>query len=126
MPLFLHEFPDGYPEVGSQWVDTASAYGRINFGLTLAANTDAQVTWPTLSFLSSRGLDTAPEIVDYFSDLMFQDTLPPSEKDRLLEFLTTNDTYTPTPLNPANSADFKKRVEDFVGLLLSLPEWNYQ
>lgn len=36
-PLFGHQAPNGYPDVGDAWINTGSILGRINFGLALAA-----------------------------------------------------------------------------------------
>ena len=36
-PLFGHQAPNGYPEVGEPWINTGAILNRINFGLALAA-----------------------------------------------------------------------------------------
>jgi len=36
-PMFGHAAPDGYPEVGSAWMNTGSILNRINFGLAAAS-----------------------------------------------------------------------------------------
>ncbi|MBC8086212.1 MAG: DUF1800 domain-containing protein [Phycisphaerae bacterium] len=36
-PMFGHQAPDGYPEVGSAWMNTGSILNRINFGLAAAS-----------------------------------------------------------------------------------------
>lgn len=36
-PLYEHEAPDGYPEVGSAWVSTNVLYQRLDFAVELAA-----------------------------------------------------------------------------------------
>ena len=43
----------------------------------------------------------------------------------LLEFLTTDDTYTSASLS-SSSPDYVRRVEEFTGFLLSLPRWQFQ
>jgi hypothetical protein len=57
--------------------------------------------------------------------LMFQGTLTDSEKGLLLEFLTTDAAYGPLAWTPG-SPDYQGRVQEFVGLLLSLPQWHFQ
>jgi uncharacterized protein (DUF1800 family) len=36
-PIFGHLTPDGYPEIGDDWMNTGSILNRINFGLAAAA-----------------------------------------------------------------------------------------
>jgi hypothetical protein len=81
--------------------------------------------WNTLAYLDARGLDTAQEIVNHFSDIFYQGTLTTTEKGRLLEFLTTNNNYQPLPLSRA-SGDFQTRVQELLGLMLSMPQWHFQ
>lgn len=37
-PIFGRQSPDGWPERGSEWMNTGAILGRINFGLAVAAN----------------------------------------------------------------------------------------
>jgi hypothetical protein len=125
MELFVRDDPDGWPELGSRWIDTASMLARMDFCQGLAENESGQLGWSTLQYLSGRGIDSAQEIVDYFDELMFQGTLTDFDKGRLLEFLTTDEAYGPLPLTPG-SPDYQRRVQEFTGLLLSLPQWHFQ
>jgi hypothetical protein len=125
MELFVRDDPDGWSELGSRWIDTASMLARIDFCQTLAGNKSTQLQWGTIAYLSARGIDTAQEIVDYFDDLMFQGSLTDSEKGRFLEFLTTDDAYSPLALTPG-SPDYQGRVQELVGFLLSSPGWHFQ
>jgi hypothetical protein len=128
MFLFTRDEPDGWSELGVDWIDTASLRERIDFAQAFAENrqaTSANFRWNTLPFLDARGLDTADEIVDYFNELLFQGTLSPTDRARLLEFLTTDNNYNPLALNRAN-ANFQTRVQEFLGLMLSLPQWHFQ
>ncbi|MEO7360678.1 MAG: DUF1800 family protein, partial [Gemmatimonadaceae bacterium] len=36
-PIFGHQAPDGYPELGDAWMNTGSILNRINFGLAAAS-----------------------------------------------------------------------------------------
>ncbi|MGV3707318.1 MAG: DUF1800 domain-containing protein [Gemmatimonas sp.] len=36
-PIFGHQAPDGYPEVGDEWMNTGAILNRINFGLAAAS-----------------------------------------------------------------------------------------
>lgn len=37
-PLFGHQAPNGWPETGSEWMNTGAILNRINFGTAVAAN----------------------------------------------------------------------------------------
>jgi hypothetical protein len=36
-PLYLHQAPNGYPEIGSAWINTGTILNRINFGMAMAS-----------------------------------------------------------------------------------------
>jgi hypothetical protein len=125
MEFFERDDPDGWPELGFRWIDTASLLGRIKFAQSLAENRDVRVVWDPEDYLDSQALSTAEEVVDHFGDLLFQGTLAPAEKSLLLEFLTTDPSGAPRTLDPADP-DYLARVEEFVGFALSLPRWHFQ
>jgi len=37
-PIFGHQAPDGWPEIGGSWMNTGAILTRINFGIAVAAN----------------------------------------------------------------------------------------
>ena len=126
MTLFQNDEPNGNSELGKDWIDTASMLERIDFAqIQVAENKNTNYTWSTIQYLSRYGLNTAQKIVDHFGDVMFQGTLTAADKTRLIEFLTTNNNGNPLPLNPA-SADYQTRVQEFMGFMLSLPQWHFQ
>jgi uncharacterized protein (DUF1800 family) len=125
MAFFTRDEPDGWPEIGVRWIDTASMLSRITFAQRAAQNSDTQIRWSPTTYLSARGISTAEEVVDYFDGLMFQGTLGDAERSLLLEFLETDDAYAPLPLNPADSR-YATRVTEFVSMLLCLPRWHFQ
>ncbi len=125
MYFFTRDEPDGWPELGGAWVDTGTMLARIAFAQKLAENQDADRTWDTLEVLDGHGLDTAEEIVDFFDGVMFQGTLGDAARTLLVAYLTTDDVGQHLPLVRANP-DFQARVEAGVGLMLSMPEWQFQ
>jgi uncharacterized protein DUF1800 len=126
MELFTRDDPDGYSELGSDWIDTASMLERIEFVNELAANRSADYQWDTQAFLEAWDLQTPEEIIDAFDDILFQRTLSPANKDLLLQHLTTDEDGNPSPLDRANTEDYQRRVQELVGLILSLPQWHFQ
>jgi hypothetical protein len=125
MHLFTRDEPDGWSELGVDWVDTATMLERIEFVRALSGNSDGSYGWNTLGFLDSRGLDTPQEIVDAFSDLLFQGALPQANKDLLIGHLTTDDAGNPLAFSRSRT-DFRTRVQELIGLMLSMPQWNFQ
>jgi uncharacterized protein (DUF1800 family) len=127
MNLFTRDEPDGWSELGFDWMDTSSMRERINFAQTLTENTDggSDYSWNTLGYLDSRGLDTADEIVDFFAAVMFHGTLSSANRSLLLEFLNTDYNGNALPFNRSRS-DFRMRVQELIGLMLSMPQWQFQ
>ncbi len=125
MHLFTRDEPDGYSELGSDWMDTASMLARIEFVRELAANRNTAFTWDSLALLDM-GLTTPEQIVDHFDTLLFQSTLSEASKILLLECLHTDESGQLNPLNPAHPTEFQQRVQACVGLMLSLPQWHFQ
>lgn len=126
MHLFTRDDPDGYSELGFDWIDTASMLERIDFVRNLAQNRKPEYYWNSLLFLDERELETPAQIVDYFNELLYQNTLPKANINLLLEYLETNSQGVPQQLNRASPQAFTERVEEFIALLLSMPQWNFQ
>ncbi len=128
MSLFDRDEPDGYPEFGSEWIDTGTLLARMKLGQASAEGTQASsgdLYWNALAFLDSRGLDTADEIVTFYNRLLFQGTMSQEQVNIVLEFLNTDDNYNPLTFSRAR-ADFAVRTQQALGLMLSFPEWNIQ
>jgi len=126
MHLFTRDDPDGYSELGFDWISTASMLERIDFVRDLSQNRRADYHWDALLFMDERNLETTLQIVAYFDELLYQNMLPEANRSLLLDYLTTNSDGVPMRLNRLNPQAFKDRVEKFVGLLLSMPQWNFQ
>ena len=125
MTLFQRDDPDGYSELGGEWMDTATMLARIRFVRELAANDDSDFSFDLTGYLNRHQVSTAEEIVEFFSRNLFHGTLSPASRSLLLEFLTTDDNGNPRSLNPG-AADYRRRVEDFIGLVLSMPHAHFQ
>ena len=57
-PLFGHQAPNGWPETGSEWMNTGAILNRINFGTAVAANRIPGVN--LLAWPGARELMSAP------------------------------------------------------------------
>ncbi len=126
MALFTRDDPDGYSELGLDWIDTASMLERIDFVRDLAQNREDDYYWDALLFTDERNLETTLQIVAYFDALLYQNTLPEANRSLLLDFLATSPDGVPVRLDRLDPQAFKERVEEFVALLLSMPQWNFQ
>lgn len=54
-PLFGHQAPNGWPELGDAWINTGSILGRINFGLAVAGGALPGISprsWPATDSLA--------------------------------------------------------------------------
>ena len=58
MELFVRDDPDGYSEIGSDWMDTSTLLERMTFAQTMASNADEYVEWDAETLFSERGPDT--------------------------------------------------------------------
>ncbi len=126
MEFFVRDDPDGYSELGSDWIDTASMLERIEFVSALAKNGNADYQWDAAALLDLWNLQTPEQIVDFFNEVLFQRTLSQANRALLLDYLTTDSNGQPSPLDPTNRADYRRRAERLAGLVLSLPQWHFQ
>ncbi len=125
MHLFNRDDPDGWSELGVDWIDTGTLLARIQFVQDLSANRLNSVRWDTSSWALTNGLTSAEAIVEHFNHLLFQEGLAPANRSLLIQFATTDDSGNPLPMSP-DRADFARRVRELVGLILSMPPWHYQ
>lgn len=126
MHLFTRDDPDGYSELGSNWIDTASMLKRISFARELAQNRGTDYVWDPVGMIDERNLESAEQIVGFFDELLYQNTLSAANRNLLVVYLITNLNGMPDPLDRSKPEDFRQRIEGFVGLLLSMPPWNFQ
>lgn len=125
MNLFTRDDPDGWSELGIDWMGTSTLLERIKFSQTLAANRDSKMRWDPAALAAAQKWATADDVINYFDRTLFQNTLTGAERDLLRQFLTTDDAGQPRPFEPQR-ADFIPRLEVFAGLVLSMPSWQYQ
>ncbi len=71
------------------------------------------------------GLGGGEAVVNYFDRLLFQNSLNQTQRNILLKFVNSNAAERPKNLDPA-SADYTKKVQELVGLILSMPQWQFQ
>jgi len=125
MNLFIRDDPDGWSELGSDWMDTGTLLERIKFLQRLAGNLDRNLPWDVEAWTASLADPTADGIINHFSDLLHDGHLTADQRDLLVRFATTDDLGDPLPFDPARS-DYRRRVQELVSLILALPQGHQQ
>jgi hypothetical protein len=75
--------------------------------------------------VAANNLTSAAAIVDYFNQKFYQGSLRPEHVSVLVAYGNTDANGNPSTLNPS-LAGHATRVRELVGLILSLPHWQYQ
>lgn len=125
MHLFTRDDPDGWSELGVDWIDTGTLLARIQFAQELAGGRVSGVAWNAAAWAQARQLTSAEAIIEYFNRLLFQGAMAPSNRELLLRFATTDDDDNPLPFDPSRG-DFGTRVRELVSLILAMPQWHFQ
>ena len=83
---FFWPAPNGYPDIGSAWLNSNDLLTRWNFALAIASNSlkDSSVDWSALVSSSA----SMEEIIDAMSARLIGSTLPDEPRGRLLEALS--------------------------------------
>ncbi|HSW00292.1 MAG TPA: DUF1800 family protein [Sedimentisphaerales bacterium] len=126
MDLFTRDDPDGYSELGPDWIDTVSLLARIEFVTELAENRNAAYSWDVGTWLDPVSPRTPEQVVLWLNEKLFEGGLNRENLDLLTQSLATDENGEPTPLELSDARAVERRVRDLVGLMLSLPQWHYQ
>jgi hypothetical protein len=127
MSLFQRDEPDGYSEFGIDWVDTLTLLERMSFAQALGSNLGfSNSRWDIDATMSLNGLTDPAGLIDYFDVLLFSSSLRADRKALLLDFANTNDDGQPSPWENQTVNTKRARLQGMTGLLLALPEFQYQ
>jgi hypothetical protein len=126
MHLFTRDDPDGYSELGFDWIDTASMLERIDFVRELAENRNTKYRWDPIRVIEEYDLKTADQIINFFNELLYQNTLTIANEFLLLNYLTTDENGNPISIDSMNTQDLRQHIQKTIGLMLSLPQWHFQ
>jgi len=126
MHLFTRDAPDGYSELGFDWMDTASMLERIDFVQGLAENRETEYGWDLTTFFHARLLPDAEQLIAHFDELLFQGTLSQADRQLLLDYLLTDEDAKSFALSRANADAYQQRAQALLGLMLALPQWHFQ
>lgn len=119
--------PDGFSELGGDWIGTNNLLDRQNFGLHLTTNDDPG-TAPNfgtdiITLLADNGVSTAPgnaeAIVDFFAGVLFGGAWTPEDRQEAIDYLNTDDNGVPGPYDDL-------RIRETVGFLLGYAQFQEQ
>ena len=89
--LFGKVFPDGYPDVGVEWVNTNALLNRWNFGLNLMKNQLERRTQPNLvnllPWVNTVQPQTVAGLVDAMIDRLLGYTVDAADRDALVAYV---------------------------------------
>jgi uncharacterized protein (DUF1800 family) len=114
--------PTGFPESGSDWLDTNNMLERQNFGFDMATRTATTFGADVIGLLNANGVSTAaspnnaPAIVDFLASVLFGGGLTASERQRAIDYLNTNDSGTA-------SAYTDTRIRETAGFMLGFAQF---
>jgi uncharacterized protein (DUF1800 family) len=112
--------PTGYSEIGGDWLDTNNLLERRNFGMTAAASPSFAAD--VIGMLHDHGVSTAAApnnaaaIVDDLSSLFFGSTLNAAERQRTIDYLSTDDSGSPSPYDDG-------RIRETAGYMLGFAQF---
>jgi hypothetical protein len=112
--------------LGFDWIDTASMLERIDFVRELAENRNTRYPWDPIRVIEEHNLETADQIINFFNELLYQNTLTIANEFLLLNYLTTDENGNPISLDSMNTQDLRHQIQKTMGLMLSLPQWHFQ
>ena len=96
-----NEVPTGYSELGDDWIGTNNTLERQNFAIALAFLNNPEFGSDPGALLTANGISTLPgnaaAIVDFFADTMFGGAITPTERQRAIDYLETDDLGLPDP-----------------------------
>ena len=127
MTFFRRDEPDGYSELGLDWVDTLSVLERVRFCQALSDNSNRSAgSWDIQALMDRYQMTTSEDLIDYFNDLLFQGLLAEGQKKLLLKFANTDEAGNPSPAESLRDSQRIERLQQTVGLLLSSPGFHFQ
>ncbi len=127
MDLFRRDDPDGYPELGFEWMDTHNLLERLRFCQDLALNGElASGRWSIDRLIAQYRLRSAEDIIEHFNQTLFQGRLPERRKQVFLDFANTDDRGQSDPVEALRGPDRMTRLRQLAGIILSTQEFQFQ
>ncbi len=109
--------PTGYSELAKDWINTNDLLERQNFGWDVT--TQLAFYEDIIPLLADNGLNaTSPpaSLVDFYSNILFGGALTPYERQRAIDFLTTDDNGVPATVTD-------DRIRRMVAFMIGFPQY---
>ena len=117
-PLYGRVFPDGYADVGIEWVNTNALLSRWNLGLNLAKNRLGQQGMVSLGpWVDSLTNKTAAGLVDALIDRVLGYAIDSADRDALIDYASTGR----GAATPIDTAMRNQKAPDVAALLIASP-----
>ena len=135
MGFFTRDDPDGWSELGVDWINTLSFLERMRFAQDLGDNSgSAHSGWPADDFDLLPESQTSDALIAHFDTLIFGGTLSAETKAAIETFANTlyidqgdgTVTSQPSPFEDLRFGARRTRLRETVGLILALPEFHLQ
>ena len=113
--LFQHVTPDGYPDLGSEWINTGALLARWNIALLAARN---QVPKGKIDFkapTNGKTIKTNSDAVDFWTNYFLHRAIPDADRQKIID-----------TLGKANTNFDTTRLPELIGLILASPHFQYR
>ncbi len=116
---FLHETPDGYPDVAEAWRD--NLLGRWNLALAVVLNGVPGVRVDLVDLVRRADIETTPRAVfDYFAELLLGYPLSEAERAELWDYVSADGEP------DLRTQDGQIRLAEGIALLAASPAFQYR
>ena len=135
MEFFTRNDPDGWSELGIDWINTLSFLERMRFAQDLGDNIFGSfAVWPADEFDLLPESQTSDALITYFDTVVFGGSLSAETKAIIETFANTaysieddgTVTSEPSPFEDLRFGTRRTRLRETVGLILALPEFHLQ
>jgi len=114
--IFLLTTPDGYPDVGAEWINTSALLARWNLALIVGANRVPRGKIDLAGAMKDAKARTVAEVVDFWIDYLLQNAIPEKDRQKLIDAFGGK---------PAANFDLA-RAPELVALILASPHFQYR
>lgn len=119
MPLFDRPAPDGFGDVGDDWINTDAMAQRTKFALRLVFRHDGGEV-DLLNQLDERGIRSADAIIDYLFNLMLTATNSDLERQQALAIMNEGEAFS------MQANDAQRKLNRLLATIMSYPGFQYQ
>jgi uncharacterized protein (DUF1800 family) len=113
--LFLHVTPDGYPDDGSEWINTGALLSRWNISLLAARNQVPKGKIDYKTPTAGKTIKTIGDAVDFWTNYLLHRPIPDADRQKIID-----------ALGKATANFDANRLPDLVALILASPHFQYR